>query len=96
MDKNYCIPCKINVNFASYAKSVEHFRSAKHLKSVTNAEYTPTLEEENILKLSKDEALEIMRPKKTPDVFIPMQLYANVDGKTFKVYSEITGNIIGK
>lgn len=93
MDKNYCIACKTNVNFESYPKSVEHYRSAKHLKSITNIEYTPTLEEENILKLTKEEALEIMRPKKTPDVYIPMQLYAN---ETFRVYSEITGKIIGK
>lgn len=81
MDKNYCIACKTNVNFESYPKSVEHYRSAKHLKSITNIEYTPTLEEENILKLTKEEALEIM------------QLYAN---ETFRVYSEITGKIIGK
>jgi hypothetical protein len=98
MDKQYCCACNTAVNFDSYAKSVEHYRSAKHRNSVSKITYEPSVEEQKILALTAEEALMIMRPTHVSTEYTPMQLYAQANGQTYRIYADngVVGKVVGK
>lgn len=94
----HCTVCNTAVNFASRPVAVAHYRSKKHRANVYNAggAYVMSQDERDIGLLTHEEALAITQPRNDP-ITIPMQLVATgPDGKTYRVYSDVVGKVVGK
>jgi hypothetical protein len=95
---NWCLACDVAVNFSNQSQSVAHYRSKKHRTAMTAKSLEPSDSEQQILNLTNEEALAITRPGTgAPKEIIPLQLFAHgIDGRKYRIYSDIIGNVSGK
>ena len=84
---------------AMTAKSLEPSpirASGRRPRPTANGSEGPSDSEQQILNLTNEEALAITRPT-APKEIIPLQLFAHgIDGRKYRIYSDIIGNVSGK